>query len=195
MIKNSGKFKGNRLKALEARIRAIGKKKIVVGVPASNNTGRDDGLSNVMIAVVHEFGATIEHPGGTSYGYRNERDAKAGKSRFLRNGQGYMQTGKTGAHKIIIPERSFLRSTLKEKRKDWSQLIIKGIHHELTHGGDINAVLDIVGEKMSGDVKAKILSGIEPKNAKSTIRQKKSSKPLIDSGNLVGAITYEVRNK
>ncbi|SUC32009.1 Uncharacterised protein [Providencia rettgeri] len=57
-----------------------------------------------------------------------------------------MQTGKTGAHKINIPERSFLRSTLKEKRKDWSQLIIKGIHHELTHSGDISAVLEIVGE-------------------------------------------------
>lgn len=195
MIKNSGKLNGTGLKALEARIRAMGKKKVVVGVPAATDGARKDGLSNVMIAAIHEFGATIEHPGGTSYGYKNERDAQAGKSRFLRNGQGYMETGKTGAHKITIPERSFLRSTFKEKGKEWSELAIKGIHKQIASNGDIGVVLSIVGAKMMGDVRAKIQSGISPANAPSTIRQKKSSKPLINSGNLVNSITYEVRDK
>ncbi|HCM63338.1 MAG TPA: hypothetical protein DIT05_12455 [Morganella sp. (in: Bacteria)] len=195
MIRNSGNFSGAGLKALEARIREMGKKKVVVGVPAATDGVRGDGLSNVMIAVVHEFGATIDHPGGTSYGYKNEKDARAGKSRFLRNGQGYMETGKTGAHKITIPERSFLRSTFKEKGKEWSKLAIKGIHKQIASNGDIGVVLSVVGEKMMGDVKAKIQSSISPANAPSTIRQKKSSKTLMNSGNLLNSITYEVRDK
>ncbi|ENZ0174717.1 hypothetical protein ACF958_003531, partial [Providencia rettgeri] len=56
MIKNSVKFKGNRLKALEARIRAMGQKKVVIGVPASTNADRKDELSNATIAAAHEFG-------------------------------------------------------------------------------------------------------------------------------------------
>lgn len=195
MIKNSGNFSGTGLKALEARIRELGKKKVVVGVPAATDGVRGDGLSNVMIAAVHEFGATIDHPGGTSYGYKNERDARAGKSRFLRNGQGYMETGKTGAHKITIPERSFLRSTFKEKGKEWSELTIKGIHKQIASNGDISIVLNFVGERMMGDVQRKIESGIAPANAPSTVRKKKSSKTLMDSGNLLQSITYEVRDK
>ncbi|MEM8168026.1 hypothetical protein Q4R38_18810, partial [Morganella morganii] len=56
MIKNSGNFSGAGLKALEARIRELGKKKVVVGVPAATNGVRDDGLSNATIAAAHEFG-------------------------------------------------------------------------------------------------------------------------------------------
>ncbi|MCM2366644.1 hypothetical protein [Proteus sp. FZP2095] len=195
MIKNSGKFNGAGLKALEARIRAMGKKKVVVGVPAATNNLREGELSNAMIAAVHEFGATINHPGGTSYGYRTEKDARDGKSRFLRNGQGYMETGKTGAHKIKIPERSFLRSTFNEQKENWSKLIIKGFHHQLANNGDINSVLGSVGGVMMGDVQRKIESGISPANAPSTVRKKKSSKTLMDSGALKSSITYEVRDK
>ncbi|MEM8168046.1 hypothetical protein Q4R38_18910, partial [Morganella morganii] len=53
----------------------------------------------------------------------------------------------------------------------------------------------IVGEKLSGEVKRKIQSGINPELDPKTVARKGSSKPLIDTGNLLQSITYEVRDK
>lgn len=154
MIKNSVKFKGNRLKALEARIRALGQKKVVVGVPASTNADRKDELSNATIAAAHEFGV-----------------------------QGH------------IPERSFLRSTLNENKANASRLLAKELKADIEIGEFSDRPFAIVGEKLAGEVKRKIQAGINPPLDPKTVKRKKSSKPLVDTGSLVQSITYEVRNK
>nr|WP_282562108.1 hypothetical protein [Providencia stuartii] len=154
MIKNSGKFNGAGLKALEARIRAIGQKKVVVGVPAATNGKRDDGLSNATIAAAHEFGV----PGH-------------------------------------IPERSFLLSTLRENKGKATKLLIREIMTDISQEDYSGRSLAIVGEKLAGEVKRKIQTGISPALDLKTIKRKGSSKPLIDTGNLIQSITYEVRDK
>ncbi|MDF7681192.1 hypothetical protein PT300_11605 [Enterobacteriaceae bacterium ESL0689] len=98
MIKNSGKFKGAGLRALEARIRALGRTKVVIGVPAASNTGRDDGLSTATIAAAHEFGV----PGH-------------------------------------IPERSFLRSTLRENKEQASRFLAKRLQEAIFEDGQTEA--------------------------------------------------------
>lgn len=154
MIRNSGNFKGAGLKVLEARIREMGKKKVVVGVPAATNDVRDDGLSNATIAAAHEFGV----PGH-------------------------------------IPERSFLRSTLNENKDKATKLLIRELKGDISQGDFSGRAFAIVGENLSGEVKRKIQSGIEPALDPETVRRKGSSKPLIDTGNLLQSITYEVRDK
>lgn len=154
MIKNSGNFSGAGLKALEARIREMGKKKVVVGVPSATNGVRDDGLSNATIAAAHEFGV----PGH-------------------------------------IPERSFLRSTLGENKGKATGLLIRELKADISQGDFSGRAFAIVGEKLSGEVKRKIQSGINPELDPKTVARKRSSKPLIDTGNLLQSITYEVRDK
>lgn len=154
MIKNSVKFKGNSLKALEVRIRAMGQKKVVVGVPAATNVDRKDELSNATIAAAHEFGVS--------------------------------------GH---IPERSFLRSTLNENKVNASKLLIRELKADIAQGHFSDRPFAIVGEKLAGEVKRKIQAGINPSLDPKTVKRKKSSKPLIDTGSLLQAITYEVRNK
>ncbi|EQB7288420.1 hypothetical protein ACYTIM_003815 [Morganella morganii] len=154
MIRNSGNFKGAGLKALEARIRELGKKKVVVGVPAATNDARKDGLSNATIAAAHEFGV----PGH-------------------------------------IPERSFLRSTLGENKDKATGLLIRELKADISQGNFSGRAFAIVGEKLSGEVKRKIQSGINPELDPKTVARKGSSKPLIDTGNLLQSITYEVRDK
>ncbi|MCX2589718.1 MULTISPECIES: hypothetical protein [Proteus] len=154
MIKNSGKFNGAGLKALEARIRAMGKRKVVVGVPAATNNLRNDELSNATIAAAHEFGV----PGH-------------------------------------IPERSFLRSTLNENKDNATKLLIKEIKADISQGEFSERPFAILGEKLVGEVKRKIQSGINPALDPKTVKRKGSSKPLIDTGNLLQSITYEVRDK
>ncbi|HCT5879209.1 TPA: hypothetical protein OT180_002233 [Morganella morganii] len=154
MIKNSGNFSGAGLKALEARIREMGKKKVVVGVPAATNRARKDGLSNATIAAAHEFGV----PGH-------------------------------------IPERSFLRSTLGENKDKATGLLIRELKADISQGDFSGRAFAIVGEKLSGEVKRKIQSGINPALDPKTVARKGSSKPLIDTGNLLQSINYEVREK
>lgn len=154
MIKNSGKLNGTGLKALEARIRAMGKKKVVIGVPAETNGDRKDGLSNATIAAAHEFGV----PG-------------------------------------YIPERSFLRSTLGENKEKAVGLLIRGLKADIAQGDFSGKAFSVVGEKLSAEVKRKIQSGISPALDPKTVKRKGSSKPLIDTGNLLQSITYEVRDK
>lgn len=154
MIRNSGNFSGAGLKALEARIREMGKKKVVVGVPAATDGVRKDGLSNATIAAAHEFGV----PGH-------------------------------------IPERSFLRSTLGENKDKAAKLLVRELKGDISQGDFSGRAFAIVGEKLSGEVKRKIQSGIEPALDPETVKRKGSSKPLIDSGNLLQSITYEVREK
>ncbi len=154
MIKNSGNFSGAGLKALEARIRELGKKKVVVGVPAATNGVRDDGLSNATIAAAHEFGV----PGH-------------------------------------IPERSFLRTTVGENKDKITGLLVRELKADISQGDFSGRAFSIVGEKLSGEVKRKIQSGINPELDPKTVARKGSSKPLIDTGNLLQSINYEVREK
>ncbi|MEM8325604.1 hypothetical protein Q4S25_20320 [Morganella morganii] len=154
MIKNSGNFSGAGLKALEARIRELGKKKVVVGVPTATNGARKDGLSNATIAAAHEFGV----PGH-------------------------------------IPERSFLRTTVGENKDKITGLLVRELKADISQGDFSGRAFAIVGEKLSGEVKRKIQSGINPELDPKTVARKGSSKPLIDTGNLLQSITYEVRDK
>ena len=57
----------------------------------------------------------------------------------------------------------------------------------------MHQALTLLGEVVSKDIIATINRGIRPGLKKSTIKRKKSSKPLIDTGRLKGAITHQVR--
>ncbi|MBD2785383.1 hypothetical protein ID858_07785 [Xenorhabdus sp. DI] len=195
MIRNSGNFQGAGLKALEARIKALGKKKVVVGVPASEDK-EQDGVSIITIAAAHEFGAEIKVPAKTVTVYRKvEADGSfARNGKFVKAAQSNFSTTHTvPAHTIRIPERSFLRSTFNENKDSYVEALAKGIQSELLNDGNPIQAFDKLGEKMTGDVKAKIMSGIDPALSQETIHRKKSSKALIDTGELIQSITYQVR--
>ncbi|MDE9549246.1 hypothetical protein, partial [Xenorhabdus bovienii] len=143
------------------------------------------------------FGAEIKVPAKTVTVYRKiEADGS-----FARNGKfvkasksNFSTTHTVPAHTINMPERSFLRSTFNEKKGDYAKDLTKEIQSELLNDGDPVKAFDKLGEKVAGDVKAKILSGVEPALSPKTIKRKGSSKPLIDTGQLLQSITYEVRD-
>ena len=53
-------------------------------------------------------------------------------------------------------------------------------------------VLELLGQQCVGQIQERISEGIDPPNAPSTIRQKGSSTPLIDTGALRSAVNYRV---
>lgn len=153
----------------------------------------DEDETLLKIAAAHEFGATINHPGGTAYGYKTEDDAKKGKVRFMKKGSGYMVLGETKPHTIEIPERSYIRSTVDENEHKYLDNYAKKLSAQIIDGNiDKYTALTIMGQKIESDIKSKIISLRSPPNAPSTIRKKGSSNPLVDTGLLGGSIRYVV---
>lgn len=91
-----------------------------------------------------------------------------------------------------IPERPFIRSTVKKEKpklKAFSgKLLKKIIDGKLTR----EKALGLLGQKVAGEIKETITTLRAPPNAASTIAAKKSSNPLIDTGELRQSITFEV---
>lgn len=93
-----------------------------------------------------------------------------------------------------IPERSFIRSTVENNATTYRSLAkvlaIRVIEGRLTR----RKALGIFGLRVAADIKRTIQAGIDPPLKDATIERKRSSKQLIDTGQLLGSITHEVRD-
>lgn len=99
-----------------------------------------------------------------------------------------------GVPEVGIPERSFLRSTYDAKIGDYATILKKGARDVYDGKVTSERVLGRVGEKFASDVKGTINAGIDPPLQPATIARKGSSKPLIDSGQLKGSISWRYEN-
>ena len=93
-----------------------------------------------------------------------------------------------------MPQRSFLRSAFDENKPMINKMgdhivnsAIKGISTE--------TALDQLGNVVQGMVQKKIVDGPFVPNSPATIKRKKSSKPLIDTGHLRQSIRYVIERK
>ena len=94
-----------------------------------------------------------------------------------------------------IPARSFLRSTVKEKRAKYKALSAKIVEKVIDKPEDFLLLLGKLGQIAENDVKNKIRDLKEPKNAPLTIKLKGSDNPLIDTGQLRQAIRFVIDDK
>jgi phage gpG-like protein len=98
-----------------------------------------------------------------------------------------------GSRDDRIPQRSFIRSTCDAQRKKHFKLI-SVLQAKILDGTlMLKQVLAQLGEVVSKDMVTTINRGIAPALKPATIRRKRSSKPLINTGRLKGSITHEVR--
>jgi hypothetical protein len=182
--------------ALAGKLREIKEKD---GASSKIGVFAEKGADLVKIAAANEFGATIKRKGtkgGVSFGFRTKKDLEANKIRFLKPGKGVVSLGVTkpsGPFTIKIPERSFLRSAIDENK----QVIVKFVDQQainliVKQNQSLKRTLGLLGLFGVKLVKEKIVRGPFVPNAPSTIRKKKSSKPLIDKGRLFGSITHKV---
>ncbi len=94
-----------------------------------------------------------------------------------------------------VPERSFLRSTAKENRKQWANNVKREVSDIIRMNSDTTTMMSRVGIKAAADVRKKIVAINDPANSPQVIAEKGSSNPLIDTGHLLNSITYDVRAK
>jgi hypothetical protein len=147
----------------------------------------------VDLAVVHEFGATIHHPG-------NNFIVVNGMARSVPAGTPGIK-GQTPPHVIEIPERSFIRSTFDQLRAEYEDRMRD--FAGWIYDGKVTAerALGLMGQLVAKDIRQQIRSDIRPPLAAGTMRRKlKKTRPgstgnpvaLIDTGQLLNSISYIV---
>lgn len=97
-----------------------------------------------------------------------------------------------GAPKRNIPSRPWLRGWIASRQSQINNTVLKLF--KLVGAGQMDArtALGRLGQYAQDGIKAYIRNGSFVKNADSTIRQKKSSKPLIWSGQMRNSVRYQV---
>lgn len=98
-----------------------------------------------------------------------------------------------GAPAAGIPERSFIRSTMTEKKSELVAVQTKLVGKIIAGSLTVDQALNVLGTWAAAEVKKSITSkDIPPPLKPKTIAAKGSSKPLVDTGKLLNAISYEV---
>ena len=92
-----------------------------------------------------------------------------------------------------VPERSFIRAWFEQNSKMVVADMRVGLQAIAQGRTTPEQLAELLGAKYVGQIQARISAGIPPPLAQSTIDRKGSSVPLIDTGQLRSAITYEVR--
>lgn len=176
------------LEAMRNRVSKGSGSSVRIGVPDSAT--EPDGTKITAVAMAHEFGAVINHQGGTSYA-----KSGSGKVKFVNNKFVGPVHGVTGAHEITIPARPFLAPAIVDAKPDISKLTqsqLKGVASGKT---TVFVALERLGALAAGKVQQYIRNGNFAALKPETIRRKGSSKPLIDTGHMIQSITYEVHQK
>ena len=93
-----------------------------------------------------------------------------------------------------VPERSFIRSTIDEKAEEIFARAARLGSAMLEGKGKVEAALGQLGAFVQAQIRNKVTrgAGLEPL-APSTVAAKGSSRPLIDTGQLIGALKWAVR--
>lgn len=94
----------------------------------------------------------------------------------------------------IAPARPFLRQTVDENLDDIKAFGGEKIQ-DIAEGGTAEGVLKQLGVYGKGLVQEQIKNGTFEPNAPSTIRRKKSDKPLIDTGKMRQSVNFVIKKK
>lgn len=187
-------------KGYKAAVRAIGLLdglEATVGLHAPDAPRKETGpIDNVGLGVVHEFGATINHPGGTDYmvswsGGGRSGGFVGGAITFLPRGDP-RSIGKTRPHLIRIPERSFMRSAFDKNVKKYYRAAGRETKKAILGRQSPGQAIGRLGEIALADIRRQINRGIPPPLKPATIKRKRSSKPLIHTAQLKQALTVKV---
>lgn len=147
---------------------------VLVGLP-KNAPPYPDGTSVVLVGATHEFGADI---------------TVTPKMRGFFGAIGYHLKASTTT--IRIPERSFLRVTMKKNQKKYVDMIKRGLQKVLEGKASTDDIAKLLGQEAQFDVQDTIVEISDPPNSAMTVERKKSSNPLVDTGHLRQSIRFEV---
>jgi hypothetical protein len=87
------------------------------------------------------------------------------------------------------PPRPFFRRMIAENSPSWGPALAKMLSE---NGCDAAKALDLLGAEIAGELQQSIADFTSPGLAPITIKRKGSTKPLIDTGQMLNAVKHEV---
>lgn len=103
----------------------------------------------------------------------------------------YNEFGTERNGKEHIKPRPFLRTALRENKKEYAKLMRRLIRAVLLGKMSLGRANGLLGTKAQADIRAKIVSLKTPANAEATKAKKKpKANPLVEDGHLRQAINY-----
>jgi len=96
-----------------------------------------------------------------------------------------------GAPSRNIPPRPFFRNMIAAKEDEWGPAIGQNL---VANNYDVDKTLALAGEGIKGQLQQSIRDTNSPPLAASTIRKKGFDKPLIDTGNMINSVNYEIKS-
>ena len=100
-----------------------------------------------------------------------------------------------------IPARPFMRTVAKSEPKKWIGEMVRHIRGKATDPAIWKQALGVAGESMKADIKDSIQNGAWTPNAPATVRAKarkgkvEPDHPLMDTGEMFAAVSFEVVDK
>lgn len=159
------KTKKTKIPEMRKNLKALGGLKIQVGVMGEI----------AWLARIHEYGCKIQ---------------VTPKMRAFLHAKGLHL--KDNTEYITIPERAFLRNGYAEN-KDEVLEIAKSVICDVIHGDlSIDEYGNIVGDELASRIQDYATDLSSPANHPFTVKQKGSSNPLEDTGQMIDSIGYEV---
>jgi hypothetical protein len=190
-VSEDGLHGGDKLQQYLDRLLARVSSAQAVSVGFLEGTTYPDGTSMPMVAAVQEFGGSMNIPARTQ-DLNFKVNANTGKSRFAKAAKAnFAQTVTIPAHTVTIPARPFFRSMLDQKASGWGAQAGKALKV-----ADFNAktALASMGELIQGQLQDSIRDLQTPPNAASTVRKKGFNNPLIDHGDMLRQVNFEVED-
>lgn len=144
-----------------------------------------------IVAVANEFGT--DKANGRADSIFGDVTPAAGKANIVSTHIGAKNTRGAGVH---VPERSFMRSTVDAKKNGEWRIAAEELRKEMIEGRmTTDRALGLMGLRIKKDIQEKIRSQVPPPNAPSTIAAKGSDHPLINTGQLLNGIDFEVHRE
>lgn len=89
---------------------------------------------------------------------------------------------------VGVPMRPFFRTMVKQKKASWSTNVANVL---AANNYDIDKTWQLVGEKITGQLRDSIRDWTTPPNSPQTIERKGFNKPLIDTGHMLNSAAYD----
>lgn len=95
-----------------------------------------------------------------------------------------------------VPPRPFIRPPFVVHKPEYLTLLRKGYAQAMKSNNpdSFRRVLALIGAKMAADIRNYVTQGpgVSPPLAATTVARKGSSRPLVDTGQMIRAVDYEV---
>jgi hypothetical protein len=144
------------------------------------------------VSVLHNIRSALKGPKTVKVGFPAGEADQDNISKAVWNEFGTRGGASGGGWGGPVPERPFLRNAIRQNRSSYRDAMRASAAKILIGQTGIRTVLSKLGIQAQGDIQAEITSLQSPPNSPVTIALKNSSNPLIDSGEMRGAVTWKV---